>query len=182
MNGSYNKLKRTIIKITQVRTSDSRPVQLPVAEQLQQALQNLWVSSQTISDLKEQATRAEGHANKLEQALNRTQNELLKRDQEISTLRLKAQANMVPPREETDSGETESQRSLRVAQETIQELRVCLVLSDCRQTVCFTDAYEMTAIMMFSNVLHVQGFTVESPRYYITDASTSFQTLIKLIK
>ncbi len=102
-------------------------VQLPVAEQLEQALRNLQLSTRSISDLKNQAERADEHANRLERALNRTQNELLRRDQEFSELRLQVRVlelDATRPREETDSGEAEAQRALRVARETIGELRV----------------------------------------------------------
>ena len=102
-------------------------MQLSVASQLEQALRNLQCSTQTISKLKQQAKRAEEHADQLEKALNSAQNNLLKRDREISELRLRQSTAL--SLDEPDSGESVSQKTLRVAQETIEELRVSVALS-----------------------------------------------------
>ena len=102
-------------------------MQLPVASQLEQALRNLQCSTQTISKLKQQAKRAEEHADQLEKALNSAQNNLIKRDREISELRLRQSTAL--SFDEPDSGESVSQKTLRVAQETIEELRVSVALS-----------------------------------------------------
>ena len=84
--------------------------------------------------------RSEEHADKLEKALTRAQSELLKNDREVSELRLqlsRAQDEGVGIKldhmrsHDVASGE-ESRKTLKVAQETIEQLRVkSLPLCDC---------------------------------------------------
>lgn len=102
-------------------------LQLPVTSQLEQAVTNLRENAQIISDLRRQAKRAEGQADKMERALNRAQNELLQRDREIAELRLQISHGSLESPEsqgERDEREEASQRMLKVAQETIQQLKV----------------------------------------------------------
>ena len=116
-------------------------------------MKNLRLSTQTISELRLQANRAEEHGNRLERALNRAQSELLKRDQEITELRLQVQGDECSQDCE-GAVEMESHKALATARETIEQLRVsmkdisgqelspacpctCLVMSTCGLTISY---------------------------------------------
>lgn len=95
--------------------------QLPVAVQLEQALKTLRQNAHTITDVKQQAKKAEEHADRLEKALNKAQNQLLKRDREIAELHLQIGAL---GKEQVVSHDEPDRVSLRTAQETAEQLRV----------------------------------------------------------
>ena len=98
-----------------------------MATQLEQAVQNLRQNAHTITELKQQAKRSEQQADKLEKSLTQAQNELLRRDREISELRLQisttASSDHMMSHDGMDSGGSQ-QRALQVAQETIEQLKV----------------------------------------------------------
>ena len=62
--------------------------QLPVAGQLEQALQRLRENSQAMEELKQKAREREGEADRMEKALSRAQGELIRREKELSELRM----------------------------------------------------------------------------------------------
>ena len=64
------------------------PLQLPVAGQLEQALQRLRENSQAMEELRQRAREREGEADRMEKALNRAQGELIRREKELSELRM----------------------------------------------------------------------------------------------
>ena len=103
--------------------------QLPVATQLKQAVRSLGESGHTISDLKQRTKKAEEHADKMEKALNKAQTELLRRDREMAELRLEISAAQrhsfsESPDPLVERGDGSGGASLKVAQETIEQLKV----------------------------------------------------------
>jgi len=123
-----------------------------VTSQLEQAVKNLRENAQIISDLRRQTKRAEGQADKMERALNRAQNELLQRDREIAELRLQISHGSLESPEsqgERDEREEASQRMLKVAQETIQQLKVLHYMHLCRYLVAMETASDIAC-----NVAH----------------------------
>ena len=103
--------------------------QLPVATQLEQAIRSLGENEHTISGLKQRTKRAEEHADKMEKALNKAQTELLRRDREMAELRLEISAAqrhsfLESPDLRGERGDRSGGASLKVAQETIEQLKV----------------------------------------------------------
>ena len=144
---------------------------MPVATQLELAIRSLGESEHAISGLKQRTKRAEEHADKMEKALNKAQTELLRRDREMAELRLEISAAqrhsfLESPDSRGETGDRSGGASLKVAQETVEQLKVRVwMVSKCQLSVLLPEGQRAIKRQLYSKPFILSVLMVRTSAY-----------------